>query len=203
MLENIYWLGHSSIKISAEKLIYIDPWKLGKDEPTADLILITHGHYDHCSPEDVQKICGGQTTIVCPPDSGAELSGNIETIRPGERLTVEGVEIEAVPAYNVNKSFHPRANGWVGYIVTVRGKRIYHAGDTDLIPDMEQLKVNVALLPIGGTYTMDAREAAEAAKKINPQVAIPIHWGDFIGSVQDAEKFKQLCQIPVEIKQKS
>jgi L-ascorbate metabolism protein UlaG (beta-lactamase superfamily) len=203
MLENIYWLGHSSIKISAEKLIYIDPWKLGKDEPTADLILITHGHYDHCSPEDVQKICGEQTTIVCPPDCAAKLSGKIETIRPGVRLTVEGAEIEAVPAYNVSKGFHPRANGWVGYIITAGGKRIYHAGDTDLIPEMEQLKVNVALLPIGGTYTMDAREAAEAAKKINPQVAIPIHWGDIVGSAQDAEKFRESSQVPVEIKQKS
>ncbi|MCK4417690.1 MAG: MBL fold metallo-hydrolase [Candidatus Latescibacteria bacterium] len=203
MLENIYWLGHASIKISAEKLIYIDPWKLGKDEPTADLILITHGHYDHCSPEDVQKISGEQTTIVCPPDCGAELSGNIETMRPGERLTVEGVEIEAVPAYNVNKSFHPRANGWVGYIITAGGKRIYHAGDTDLIPEMEQVKADVVLLPIGGIYTMDAREAAKAAKKINPQVAIPIHWGDIVGSAQDAEKFRELSQVPVEIKQKS
>ncbi len=203
MLENIHWLGHASIKISAERLIYIDPWKLGKDEPTAELILITHAHYDHCSPEDVQKIYGEQTTVVCPPDCVAKLPGKVETIRPGERLTVEGVQIEAVPAYNVSKGFHPRANGWVGYIVTVGGKRIYHAGDTDLIPEMEQLKVDVAMLPVGGTYTMDAREAAEAANKITPQVAIPIHWGDIVGSVRDAEKFSQLCRVPVEIKQKS
>ncbi len=203
MLENIHWLGHASIKISAERLIYIDPWKLGKDEPTADLILITHAHYDHCSPEDVQKICGEQTTVVCPADCVEKLPGKIETIRPGERLAVEGIQIEAVRAYNLNKAFHPRANGWVGYIVTVGGKRIYHAGDTDLIPEMEQLKVDVAMLPVGGTYTMDAREAAEAANRITPQVAIPIHWGDIVGSVRDAEKFSQLCQVPVEIKQKS
>ena len=156
-IENIKWLGHAAFKISGPPLIYIDPWKLRDSEP-AELILITHSHYDHFSLEDIAKIRTDDTTIVAPKD--CKTPGNVKYVLPGDTLKLKDVEIEAVAAYNLGKSFHPKSNQWVGYIINIKGTRIYHAGDTDFIPEMETLKVDVALLPIGGTYTMDAEEAA-------------------------------------------
>jgi L-ascorbate metabolism protein UlaG (beta-lactamase superfamily) len=199
MVENIHWLGHASFKITGEKTVYIDPWKLKDGEP-ADIILITHDHYDHLSPEDVAKIATDRTWIVTTADAAKKLSGNIKTIKPGDSIIVEGIKIEAVPAYNVNKNFHPKANNWVGFIVTINNKRIYHTGDCDFMPEMKNIKADIVLMPVGGTYTMTAEEAANAVNTINPEVAIPMHYDDIVGSKADAEKFKNLCRSPVVIK---
>lgn len=202
MLENIHWLGHATVKISGEKVIYFDPWKLGKNADKADIILITHDHYDHCVPDDVEKIRTENTVIVTTADCAAKLSGQIKTVEAGDRVAVEGVEIETVPAYNVDKDFHPKAKGGVGYVVTVGGSRIYHSGDTDFIPEMEKIQADVILLPVGGTYTMSAEEAAKAANLMRPKVAVPMHYGTIVGSERDAERFKELCDVPVEILKK-
>ena len=199
MLENIKWLGHAGFKIKGEKTIYIDPFKISDNEP-ADIIIVTHEHFDHLSPEDIKKIQAEKTVIVTTPDCFSKVSGNVKTISPGKSIDVDGIKIEAVPAYNTNKHFHPKANGWIGVIVTVNGKRIYHAGDTDNIPEMSNLKnIDIALLPVSGTYVMTAEEAANAANRIMPKVAVPMHYGAIVGTSADAEKFRKLCKCKVEI----
>lgn len=199
----IEWLGHAAVRIISDKIIYIDPYQINSSEK-ADLILITHGHYDHCSVEDIQKISKPETIIVATTDCISKFAGkvevaNVKLIEPGKKIDIEGVKIEAVHAYNPKKQFHPKSNDWVGYIVEVNGKRIYHAGDTDIIPEMKKIKADIALLPIGGTYTMTPEEAAEAANIINPKIAIPIHFGAIIGTKADAEKFKALCRCKSKI----
>lgn len=201
------WLGHASARITSGRIIYIDPYHI-KEEEKADIILITHGHYDHCSIEDLQKIVKPETVIVATADCLSKFSGKIEVrdvklVEPGQKLDIAGLKIEAVPAYNLKKQFHPKANNWVGYVLEVKGKRIYHAGDTDLIPEMKKIKADVALLPIGGTYTMAPEEAAEAANTINPKLAIPVHFGTIIGTKADAEKFKALCRCHAQIPEKA
>ena len=170
------------------KTIAIDPFQVKDSEP-ADIILVTHEHYDHCSPEDIQKLQKASTVIVTEASSAAKLSGDIRVVQPGDKLTVEGIQIEVVPSYNTNKSFHPKQNGWLGFIVTVEGVRLYHAGDTDLIPEMASFDVDVALLPVSGTYVMTAEEAVEAAKMIKPKLAIPMHYDAIVGSSDDAQRF--------------
>lgn len=197
--ENIHWLGHDAFRIAGEQTIYIDPWKLPKDAPKADIILITHDHYDHCSPEDVAKIRKEDTVIVTIKAAASKLKGNVQIVKPNESLAVKEVPIETVPAYNVDKAFHPKAAGHVGFIVTVGGQRIYHAGDTDLIPEMEDIKTDIALIPVSGTYVMTAEEAAQAAERIRPQIAIPMHFGEIVGSKRDAELFRQLCPPDVQV----
>ena len=199
MLENLNWHGHDSFKITGEKIIYIDPYQLEGEYEKADIILITHSHFDHCSPTDVNKIQKSNTVIVATPDCKSNLSGKIKTVKPGDKITVKGINIETVPAYNINKRYHPKSNNWVGYIVTVNTKRIYHAGDTDKIPVMGDIKADIVLLPIGGTYTMNSEEAADVANLIKPQLAVPMHFGSVVGSKSDAERFKNLCKVPVEI----
>ena len=199
LLEGIKWLGHASFKIRApEGLIYVDPWKLKGGEP-ADLVLITHGHYDHFSPEDLSKIRKADTTIVSVADVTAKLKGEVRKVKAGDSLTVKGVAIEVVPAYNRAKDFHPQAAGGVGYVFTAGGRRIYHTGDTDAIPEMANITADVLFLPVGGKYTMNASEAAQVANMIKPKVAVPMHWGEIIGSRADAEAFQAQCQVPVEI----
>lgn len=198
LLKNVHWLGHASFRLGGEKVVYIDPYQL-KTTQSADIILITHGHYDHCSPGDVSKIRQANTVVVATGDCASKLGGEVKVIKAGDTITVQGVSIEAVPAYNVGKNYHPKEAGGVGYIVTLNGVRIYHAGDTDHTPEMDSVRADVALLPVGGTYTMDAREAAEAANIFKPKVAVPMHWGGIVGSKADAERFAQLCQVPVRI----
>ncbi|MBI5025178.1 MAG: MBL fold metallo-hydrolase [Nitrospirae bacterium] len=199
MIKDIHWLGHDSFKIIGEKVIYIDPFKIKKKD-TADIILITHEHYDHCSLEDVKKIQGPKTVIVTTADSAKKLSGNIKTIKPGDKVTVEGIEIEAVPAYNTNKQFHTKDRGWVGYIIKTKGQRIYHAGDTDYIPEMETaIRADIALLPVSGTYVMTAEEAVKAALAIKPKVAIPMHYASTVGSREDARKFAEGLKGKIEV----
>jgi L-ascorbate metabolism protein UlaG (beta-lactamase superfamily) len=199
MIEKIHWLGHDSFRLEGEVTVYIDPWKLPPNSPKADIILITHDHYDHCSPEDVAKIQKADTVIVTIPAAARKLKGEVKTVKPGDKITVKGIEIEAVPAYNTDKPFHPKGAGHVGFIITLGGKRIYHAGDTDFIPEMKGLKVDIALLPVSGTYVMTAEEAAKAADAIKPEVAIPMHYGEIVGSERDAERFKELTSVQVTI----
>lgn len=198
MTNGIKWLGHASILITGQKRIMVDPWKLSRSEP-ADLVLVTHDHFDHCSPEDIERARGPETVVVGPPDVAAKLGRDAKSITPGETLDVAGVTVEAVAAYNVNKQYHPKSNRWLGYVVTVGGERIYIAGDTDHTPEVDTVKADVALLPIGGTYTMTAEEAAAAANTINPRLAIPVHFGDIVGSESDAKKFESLCKCPVKV----
>lgn len=198
MVKNIHWLGHDTFKVVGEKVIYTDPFKIKKKDK-ADIILITHEHYDHCSPEDVKKIQGPNTVIVTTPDCAKKLSGNIKTVKPGDRLKVEGIDIEAVPAYNTNKQFHTRDKNWVGYIFTVNGQRIYIAGDTDHIIEMKNFKVDIALLPVSGTYVMTAEEAVQAALDIKPKVAIPMHYGSIVGEEKDAKRFAEGLKGKIEV----
>ncbi len=200
-VENIHWLGHDAFRIEAGKNIYIDPYQI-PGGPTADLILITHEHFDHCSPDDVAKIQGPQTVIITAKDSAKKLSGDIRVVAPGDTVVIDGIQVEAVPAYNLDKNFHPRSNGWLGFIVEVGGIRLYHAGDTDHIPEMKELHVDIALLPVSGTYVMTADEAVRAAEAIGPKLAIPMHYGSVVGSGSDAQTFKAALagKIPVVIK---
>lgn len=198
MVKDIHWLGHDTFRIAGEKVIYTDPFKIKKKD-RADLILITHEHYDHCSPEDVQKIQGPDTVIVAPVDCAAKLSGTVRTVRPGDRITAAGIAVEAVPAYNTNKKFHPKGQNWVGYIFTVKDRRIYIAGDTDRIPEMKTFSAEIALLPVSGTYVMTADEAVQAALDIKPKVAIPMHYASIVGSKADAEKFAQGLKGKIEV----
>jgi len=208
---------HSTVKVEDNLVIYFDPFRLPDGAERADLVLITHEHFDHCSIDDVKKIADENTSIVATEMCKEELKDvnvkEIKYVKPGDKLELRGARIEVVPAYNINKfsspgvPFHPPEHGKVGYVVELDGARFYHAGDTDNIPEMKNLKnIDVALLPISGIFTMTASEAAEAAKIINPKVAVPIHFADLefdgksIGSKEDGENFKKLCQpVAVEI----
>jgi len=200
MIENIHWLGHDGFRIDGEATIYVDPWNLKVGVPKADLILITHDHYDHCSPDDVAKVSKEDTVIVTIAAAARRLQGDVRVVKAGDSLTVSGTSIEVVPAYNVNKHFHPQSAGHVGFIFTVGDKRIYHAGDTDLILEMDSIQADIALLPVSGKYVMTADEAVQAAQKVMPQVAIPMHYGAGVaGSIKDAERFRDRLQGKVEV----
>ena len=195
----INWLGHSGFMIEGEgKTIYIDPYVLPENvdfEDMADIILITHEHYDHCSPDAIRKLRKEDTTTLIPENCSLKFRGDARRIMEGDVLTeglaIKDMDIEVVPAYNINKPSHPKGLG-VGYIIKVEGIRIYHAGDSDLIPEMKEIIADVALLPIGGTYTMDESEAADAAVAIAPKVVIPMHYNYLDTTKADAEKFKKL-----------
>ena len=190
VLENLHWLGHDAFLLRAGgKSIYFDPFQLGSGLPPADIICISHAHYDHCSPEDVRTIQQPSTLIVTETEAAAKLTGKIMTLAPGERREAEGIIIETVPAYNTNKQFHPQGNSWLGFILTVDGVRVYHAGDTDYIPEMKNIRADIALLPVSGTYVMTAEEAAQAAITIGPKIAVPMHYAAIVGTNDDAKRF--------------
>ena len=197
-MKNIHWLGHDTFKITGEKTVYTDPFNISKKD-IADIILITHEHFDHCSPDDIKKLYGKDTVIVTTQDCATKLTGNIKIIKPYDKIIVQGIEIEAVPAYNINKQFHPKSKGWVGFIFKINGQKIYIAGDTDRIPEMKTFKdIDIALLPVSGTYVMTAEEAADAALDIKPKIAIPMHYGSIVGSTSDAKRFVELLKNKVE-----
>jgi L-ascorbate metabolism protein UlaG (beta-lactamase superfamily) len=189
-IDNIHWLGHATFRIEdAKTQIYIDPWKLPAGAPKADVIFITHGHYDHFSPEDIAKIEQPSTKFVAPADVAAKLKGKqVTSAAPGGEYHVGALGVKAVAAYNIGKQFHKKDEGWVGYVITLSsGERVYHTGDTDVTPEMKAVRTDVALMPCGGTYTMTAAEVAAAANAFKPAVLIPMHWGDIVGSKADAE----------------
>ena len=204
MLENIEVLCHSSIRINKEKVIYIDPFKIDKNYNDADIIFITHDHYDHYSEEDIDKVKKEDTIIVAPEELLTKLlrkgfrQDYIITVDSDEEDMVEGIKFEIIPAYNTNKQFHPKENGWVGYIVEIRGIRYYIAGDTDITEENKKVKCDVAFVPAGGTYTMDFKEAAELINEIKPKIAVPIHYGSVVGTKQDAEDFKRLLHPEIK-----
>jgi len=205
---SIQWLGHASFKIRHNNtIIYIDPWKLKDPVDKATLVLVSHSHYDHYSAEDIAKVSGPQTKLIASADVVAQQKSG-EAITPGVTIEAGNVRITGVPAYNPSKQFHPRTNNWVGFVIEVGGQgealhqtkpasggiRIYYAGDTDVTNEMKALKnIDVALLPVGGKYTMNAEEAAEATKVMKPKQAIPYHYGDIVGSRSDAERFARLA----------
>jgi L-ascorbate metabolism protein UlaG (beta-lactamase superfamily) len=186
----IRWIGHASFRLATENLVlYVDPWKLSSPKPDADLIFVSHAHFDHYSAEDVAAVSRDGTILVAPADVVESIPGG-RALRPGEHTEASGISIEGIPAYNVDKDFHPKANDWLGALITLGGSRIYYAGDTDHIPEMGELSgVDVALLPVGGTYTMNAAQAVDACGVIGPRMAVPYHWGDIIGTEDDARGF--------------
>jgi L-ascorbate metabolism protein UlaG (beta-lactamase superfamily) len=214
LLDSIEWLGHSAFRIAVGRsVVYIDPYRVAEGAPPADLILITHGHYDHFSPQDVERLSKRDTWLVGPAAVAERVSGQVHRIGPGEEIQdelVRGVHVTAVAAYNTSKRdgdgkpFHPRDAGWVGYDLNVLGERLYHSGDTDVIPEMDSVTgVDVALLPVSGVYVMTAQEAAEAARRIQPRVAVPMHWGSHIGTEHDARTFADKAPGEVRIMEKA
>ncbi len=201
MLDRLHWLGHDSFRLDGPPTIYIDPWQLKGKPAQADLILVSHDHYDHCSPEDVNRLRGPNTVVIANPSAAAKLGRGVKAIRAGEKQTVGAVTVEAVPAYNIGKRFHPKEAGGVGYILTIAGTRLYFAGDTDAIPEMDQIQCDIALLPVSGVYVMTADEAARAAGHIKPKIAIPMHYGAGVaGSEADARRFQQQCPPGIEVR---
>ncbi|MCR5418243.1 MAG: MBL fold metallo-hydrolase [Lachnospiraceae bacterium] len=206
MTENITVFAHNSIKIEGEAgAVYIDPFQMKEAPKDADFILITHDHYDHFSPEDIEKVAGEKTMLVVPEkmrakaDEVAGMVSRIVTVQPGERTKADGLKIETVPAYNTIKPFHPKSAGWVGYILEAGGERIYIAGDTDATKEAKDVKCDVILVPIGGTFTMDAKKAAAYVNELSPKVAIPVHYGSIVGDPSDGEVFASLVKEPVKV----
>jgi L-ascorbate metabolism protein UlaG (beta-lactamase superfamily) len=198
IIKKIHWLGHDTVWIDGSVNVCIDPFQITTTRP-ADLILITHEHFDHCSPEDVAKIQRKATTIVTDAVSAKKLKGDVRVVAPGDSLQVSGVDIQVGPAYNTNKDFHPKKAAMLSFVVSMDGVRYYHAGDTDYIPEMRELRVDVAFLPVSGTYVMTAEEAIQAARAIKPGLAIPMHYGAIVGSEDDALRFKKALQGEIEV----
>jgi L-ascorbate metabolism protein UlaG (beta-lactamase superfamily) len=198
VIKKIHWLGHDGFRIDSGKVIYFDPFQIKTAVP-ADIIFISHDHFDHCSEDDIKKIQKKDTVIVTDATTAKKLQGSIEVVKPGDTLTVDTIAVEVVPAYNTNKTFHPKASGLLGFIVTVDGVRIYHAGDTDFIPEMNSIKADIALLPVSGTYVMTAEEAVQAALAIKPAVAIPMHFNAIVGSEKDAALFKEKLAGKIDV----
>lgn len=207
LVKQIHWLGHDSFRIEAEGVvIYIDPYRLPAGElPKADLVLVTHHHGDHCSPEDVARVQSTETIILTIPEAAANLKGDILKVKPNEEHQVKGITVETIPAYNTNKfrspgnPFHPKEAQHIGFVLTLEGLRLYHTGDSDHIPEMAGTHADIALLPVSGTYVMTAEEAAKAAAEIKPQIAIPMHVGADIGEPGMTETFRALCPVPVVV----
>ena len=200
---------HSSIRVRSERgVIYADPFKMREEPHDADYVFVTHEHYDHFSPEDIAKVAGESTVLVVPESMEDKALKDTDgkyaiiTVSPGASFELDNISFEAVPAYNRLKPFHPRSAGWVGYVIDIGEEKIYIAGDTDLTAEARQVRCDVALVPIGGTYTMNARQAAELVNTIRPKAAIPTHYGSVVGAEKDSEIFTSNVDpvIHVEIK---
>lgn len=204
MLENIEVLNHSCIKICKNKIIYIDPYKINKDYNDADLIFITHDHFDHFSESDIEKIKNEDTTIIITSSLKKQVNKlnfkeeNIIIVKPNQTGIVKNIKYETIPAYNISKKFHPKENGWVGYILTINEKRYYISGDTDITEESKQVNCDVAFVPVGGTYTMTSEEAAELVNIIKPKIAVPIHYGSIVGTKHDALAFIEILNKEIE-----
>ncbi len=194
MLERFTWFRQSAMRYQADGLtVYIDPWGTTEAEPPADLILITHAHSDHLQPDEIARLRTADTKVLAPADVAKEISGDVTPVAPGESHEAAGVRIETVPAYNVAEErleMHPKANRWVGYVLELGGSTYYHAGDTDAVPELESLAADVAMVPIGGTYTMDPEEAGGLVRAMSPRLAVPMHYGFVVGSPGDADRFR-------------
>ena len=210
----IKWLGHDSFILVGNVKIIIDPYKITPQEK-ADLILISHNHFDHLSVDDLKNVSTGDTTIVAANECIDMLTGFTfkEKIgmHPGQEKTIRGIKIKSIPAYNLDKinpgtekPFHPKEDNKIGFLFELNGVTIYHTGDTDLIPDMSDIRPEIALMPVSGTYVMTAQEAAKAVEKIKPKIVIPMHYGTIVGSEKDAHDFKQLvksCEVQILTKE--
>lgn len=202
MLDRFTWFRQSAYRWDGDGLtVYIDPWEA--EGPPADVIFITHAHFDHYQPEEIANLSGPGTKLVAPADIAAELSGDVTAVAPGDALEVAGIRVQAVPAYNIAEDrleMHPKANNWVGYVLELPGGTYYHAGDTDHLPELESLRTDVAFIPIGGTYTMDVGEAAGLVKAMRPGLAVPMHYGfvEGVGDPADGDRFREAA-APVAV----
>ena len=178
--------------------MYIDPFQIDAG-PRADVVLISHSHYDHFSPEDLSKIVQDTTIYVTEKSTAEQLDGKVRVMAPGDKLDLEGIGIEAVAAYNIDKHFHPKSNGWLGFVLTVAGVRIYHTGDSDFVPEMESVQADIALLPVSGTYVMDTQQAVAAALAIAPEYVIPMHYGEIVGDTNQAAEFKAALEGRINV----
>ena len=204
MLDNIEVLIHSSIKFSKDIIIYFDPYKINKEYHDADIIFITHSHYDHYSPLDIKKVIKDNTIVVCPKDVKEELLklniNNIIEVVPNKDYEVLNIKFKTIPAYNINKNFHPKENNWVGYLINYNNVKYYIAGDTDITEENKNIICDVAFVPIGGTFTMDYKEAASLINEIQPKIAVPTHYGLIVGNKDDGIKFSKLLNNSIECK---
>lgn len=206
MLEKIEVLCHSSIKITKGVIIYFDPFKIKKEYHDADLIFITHSHYDHFSPEDINKVRKEGTIIIATEDLLDKLltlgftKESIIIVKQNENFNVKDINFKTIPAYNTNKNFHPKENNWVGYLLTLDNTTYYIAGDTDITKENRKVKCDVAFVPVGGTYTMTVEEAAKLINEIKPKIAIPTHYGEIVGDTSDGERFVKLINTDIEYK---
>lgn len=192
---------HSSIKIIGDKIIYVDPFRIKENKNDADIIFITHDHYDHYSLEDIEKVKKQNTIIVMPEhlERKDDLKDAV-IVMPNKKYQVEGINVETIPSYNINKPYHPKGNNWVGYILNIEGKRIYIPGDTDITEENMKIQCDILFVPIGGTYTMNYEEGAKLTNIIKPKVAIPVHYGEIVGKKEDEEEFKKLLEKGIECK---
>ena len=203
MLDRFTWFRQSAFRWEGDGLVlYIDPWGVTGEVP-ADVILITHAHFDHFRPDEIERIRKAGTRILAPADVAKELSGDVTSVAPGEPHEVAGVRIQTVPAYNTVEERldkHPKANNWVGYVLELGASTYYHAGDTDHLPELETVRTDVAFVPIGGTFTMDVRQAGCLVRAMSPRLAVPMHFGFVVGSPSDADAFvKEAAPVPVEV----
>ncbi|KPK80588.1 MAG: hypothetical protein AMJ81_11795 [Phycisphaerae bacterium SM23_33] len=195
----ITWINHASFRLAGSRVVYVDPWKISGSARDGNVVFLSHSHFDHCSAEDVAKVRAADGVVVGPADALAQVGGG-QALAPGKTVEAGGVKVTGVAAYNVGKHFHPKSNDWLGAVFEMDGVRVYYAGDTDRLPEMAELKgIDVALLPVGGTYTMDAAEAARAAADIGCEAAIPYHFGDIVGSAGDAKKFADAAPCTVHV----
>ena len=194
----------SSIRIEGSKVVYFDPFQIGAEAHDADLICITHAHYDHFDPKSILRVCKQDTELAVPASMAGDLEklvwkGKIHLLSPGEKLETAGLILTATPAYNKLKPFHPKRNGWLGYLLEMDGRVYYVAGDTDAVKELQEIRCDAALVPIGGKFTMNAREAAGLVNKIKPRAAIPTHYGSLVGKPQDAETFRKMVDREVQV----